>query len=150
MPPTGVETEFGALCRAASQDDIAATCGLASHKTISERFGKALQRGYLAAFTAEQLVRMAAGDGATQAAVIAYWHEQNTQRADKMSDADGVRREIADDAALIAKCNAACADGKISPSEASDLVLAMRQSVDHRMQLISQLERKIREGVRHG
>lgn len=137
--PVAVEGEFGALCKDASQSSIADACGLSCHTTISERFGKAVRKGFLASFTAEQFLRMGAASGPVQAATLAYWQTQNVGDSTPATLKEEVRREISDDAALIAKCNDALADDKLSPSERADLVLALRKSIDNRMQLVAHL-----------
>jgi hypothetical protein len=150
-PPSSVEAELAALCNGAAQTAIADACGLSCHTTISDRLGKALmgRKGYLAALTGEQVVRLAASFGPLGNAVRAYIDQEMGGRQSPAALADEVRREISEDAGLIVKCNESLADGKLTTSEKADLVLELQKSVDHRMQLIAHLRASMKEAA-HG
>ncbi len=149
--PAEAERELAALCLGASQGAIADACGLACHTTISERIGKALsgRKGFLAALTGEQTLRLAAAWAPFRLAAIAYLNQTPVAQTSAKQITGEVRKEISEDAAMIGLCNQALSDDEISAQEAADLALALRHSIDRRADLIARLEaRARREGGR--
>lgn len=151
-PPTEVETELADLCKnGASQGSIADACGLACHQTIGDRIGKALtkRRGFLAEFTGEQVVRLAASFGPLGNAVRAFIDQEMASQGEQPSNlTDEVRHEISAGAALISKVNESTADNKLTRSEKADLVIELQKSVDRQLRLIAHIRVSMQEVAR--
>ncbi len=140
--PIAVERELAGLLSAVSQQNVGAVVGLADHTPISKRMAKVVTGkadSYGDALTFNQGIKLARAH-APLALQVSEYVNGAVGKCSPASICAEVSREIGDDAALIADCNAALADGKIDRAERRRLVAALRESMNRRATLILHLD----------